>query len=305
MSLIGLFQGVGPNGFGHNSTAEQVTDGLDLSGKTFVITGCNSGIGQESARVLGQRGARVIALARTVEEATAACSGFGSDAVPVACELSDPASVRGAVATIRALGHSLDGILCNAGIMALPNRELQHGYEAQFFTNHVGHFILVTGLLDLLSDDGRVVMTSSSAHTGTYAEGVRFDDLSADNGYSAWGAYGQSKLANILFANHLSTKLKPGQTANAVHPGVIRTNLGRHMNIFMRALFPVIGPLFMKSIPQGAATQTLVATHPSAASQTALYWGDCNPINSSSFAKDHALAEQLWTRTEEIVAGLA
>jgi NAD(P)-dependent dehydrogenase (short-subunit alcohol dehydrogenase family) len=304
MSLFDLFKGKGSNGFGYSSTAEDVTAGLDLTGKTYMLTGCNSGIGQETARVLGLRGARVIGAARTLEKAQTACADFGPNAVPLVCELSEPSSVRAAVQTVKDLGYPLDGILCNAGIMALPNRELHHGYEAQFFTNHVGHFILVTGLLDLLADDGRVVMTSSSAHRGTYAEGVRFDDLSADNGYSAYAAYGQSKLCNILFASHLSTKMKPGQTANAIHPGVIKTNLGRHINKITRRIIFLFSPLVLKTIPQGAATQTLVATHPSTANQTGRYWVDSNPANSSNFAKDAALAEKLWTKTEQIVANL-
>lgn len=305
MSLFGLIKGKGPNGFGHDSTAEEVTEALDLTGKTFLLTGCNSGIGQETARVLGLRGARVIGAARSLEKATVACTNFGPDAIPVACELSEPSSVRAAVKTIQDLGHTLDGILCNAGIMALPKRELQHGYEAQFFTNHVGHFILVTGLIELLADDGRVVMTASSAHNGTYAEGIRMADLDASGGYRAWGAYGQSKLANVLFMTHLSTKLKPGQTANAIHPGVIKTNLGRHMNVVVRALLPVVSPIFLKSIPQGAATQILVATHPSVAGETGQYWEDCNPSEGSAFTRDAALAAKLWTKTEEIVAGLS
>lgn len=305
MSLIGLIKGKGPNGFGYTSTAEDVTSGLDLTGKVYMLTGCNSGIGQETARVLGLRGARVIGAARTLEKAQAACADFGPNAVPLVCELSEPSSVRAAVQTVKELGYTLDGILCNAGIMALPKREIQHGYEAQFFTNHVGHFILVTGLLELLADDGRVVMTSSSAHKGTYSDGVRLDDLSADNGYTAWGAYGQSKLSNILFATHLSTKMKPGQTANAIHPGVIMTKLFRHMNVVVRTLFPVFSPLVLKSIPQGAATQTFVATHPSTANQTGLYWADSNLAKSSKFAKDAELAEELWTKTEQIVADLS
>jgi len=169
----------------------------------------------------------------------------------------------------------------------------------------VGHFILVTGLLDLLADDGRVVMTSSSAHEGTYSEGIRVDDLSADNGYNAWRAYGQSKLSNILFANHLSTKMKADQTANAIHPGVIMTNLGRHMNVALRTIISIFSPLVLKTIPQGAATQTFVATHPSTATQTGLYWADSHPAKSSNFATDAALAEKLWTKTEKIVANLS
>lgn len=305
MSLVGLFKGLGPNGFGHNSTAEQVSSDLDLSGKTYLLTGCNSGIGQETARVLGLRGARVIGAARSMEKAKAACSGFGPQAIPLVCELSDPGSVRAAVASVQKLGHALDGIFCNAGIMALPKRELQNGYEAQFFTNYLGHFILVIGLLDLLSEQGRVVMTSSAAHKQTYAEGIRLDDLDASGEYSALGAYGQSKLACALFALHLSTKLKAGQTANAIHPGVIQTNLGRHMNKAMVFTLSLFSPIFLKSIPQGAATQTYVGTHPSAATQTGLYWADCNPTEGSAFTRDAELAMQLWAKTEEIVAGLA
>ena len=304
MSVIGMFFGRGSNGFGHRSTAEQVTEGVDLSGKTFLLTGCNSGIGHETARVLGLRGARVIGAARTLEKATDACADFGEHAIPVASELSDPDSVRAAVQAVKETGHALDGILCNAGIMALPERTLHNGYEAQFYTNHVGHFMLVVPLLDQLTDTGRVVMTSSTGHTATWSEGIRLDDLSAEQGYSAFRAYGQSKLANILFSNHLATRLKPGQTANAVHPGVIQTNLGRNMNVVVRAIAPLFAPLFFKSIPQGAATQTYVAAHPDAADKTGLYWADCNPKTPSQHAQDAALAKALWDKTEAIVAGL-
>lgn len=304
MSLYGLFKGAGPNGYGHNSSAEDVTEGLDLSGKTYLLTGCNSGIGHETARVLALRGARVIGAARTLDKAKTACVDFGNDAVPLACELSEPESIRAAVQTVKELGHPLDGILGNAGIMALPERVLQHGFEAQFFTNHVGHFILVTGLLDQLADSGRVVMTSSSAHFQAYAEGIRLDDLSADKGYTPWGAYGQSKLANILFATHLATRLPSGQTANAIHPGVINTNLSRHMNPVLQAAMPVIAPLALKTVGQGAATQTYVATHPDAADKTGLYWKDCNPTRSSQHAKNADLARRLWEKTEAIVAEL-
>ena len=304
MSVYGFFKGSGPSGFGYNSSAEDVTAGLDLSGKTYLLTGCNSGIGHETARVLGLRGARVIGAARSMEKATAACKDFGPSAVPVVCELSDPASVRAAVAAVTELGHALSGIFCNAGIMALPERTLQHGYEAQFFTNHVGHFILVTGLLELLTDDGRVVMTSSAAHNGTFKEGMRLDDLSAEGGYSAFRNYGQSKLANVLFAKHLATKLGPAQTAQAVHPGVIQTNLGRHMNPLIRAAMPLVRVLAFKSIPQGAATQTYVGTHPDAAGAPSSYWADCNTNPGSAHSRDAKLAADLWAKTEEIVAGL-
>jgi hypothetical protein len=189
MSLLSLVKPKGSNGFGYGSTAEQVTEGLSLSGRTIVVTGCNSGIGLETARVLAKRGARVIGTARTAEKASQALAGAGTG---VACELADPASVRACAVAVKALGP-IDAIVCNAGIMALPKRELAHGQELQFFTNHVGHFLLVTGLLDRLADDGRVVMVSSEAHRNAPPEGIRFDDLSFEKSYSPWTAYGQSK----------------------------------------------------------------------------------------------------------------
>ena len=305
MSLYGMFRGKGATGFGHNSTTDEVTEGLDLSGKTYLVTGCNSGIGGDTLRILTERGARVIGAARTIEKADAACEAAPGEAVGVACELSEPSSVLAAVRAVKDLGFELDGILCNAGIMALPTRTLLHGYEAQWFTNHVGHFILVTGLLDQLSAGGRVVMTSSYGHTMTYAEGIRLDDLSADQGYDQWRAYGQSKLSNILFANHLATLLKPGQTANSVHPGVIITKLTRHMPSFVEGMYAALGPaVFTKSLAQGAATQVYVAVHPDAAKYNGKYFADCNLKTPSGHGSDAKLAAALWKRTEEVVAGL-
>jgi NAD(P)-dependent dehydrogenase (short-subunit alcohol dehydrogenase family) len=303
MSLYGLFQGAGPNGFGYNSTAENVTEGLDLKGKTYLLTGCNSGLGAETMRVLAQRGARVLGAARTLDKASAATRDVPL-AEPIVAELSEPDSMRAAVEAVAAFGP-LDGIIANAGIMALPKLNQQHGYELQFFTNHIGHFILVTGLLDQLTDDGRVVMLSSGAHNGAYKEGIQFNNLAGGDGYSAWGAYGQSKLANLLFAKHLATRLKPGQTANSVHPGVIATNLGRHMNPVLRGLFRTLGPaLVLKSVEQGAATQVFVATHPSASDTSGEYFADCNVAKTSENGRDSELAASLWERSEQIVAEL-
>ena len=163
MSLVSIFKGKGPSGFGYGSSAEDVTAGLDLRGQTILLTGCNSGIGKETLRVLALRGAHVIAAARNEEKARAACADVGGETTPVACELSEPSSVRACAARVKALGRPLNAIICNAGIMALPKLTLERGYELQFFTNHMGHFILVTSLLDQLADDGRVVMLSSDA----------------------------------------------------------------------------------------------------------------------------------------------
>jgi NAD(P)-dependent dehydrogenase (short-subunit alcohol dehydrogenase family) len=304
MSLYGLFARPGPSGFGYNSTAEQVSVGLDLTGRRYLVTGSNSGLGMETMRVLALRGATVIGAARSIEKAQQACGSVSGTTVPVACELGDPTSVRAAVETIRAQGEALDGIITNAGIMALPKREVLFGYEKQFFVNHVGHFILVTGLLDQLSADGRVVSLSSSAHTGAPPGGIEFDNLSGERGYAAWRAYGQAKLANLLFARELARRMAgTGQVACAVHPGVIATNLGRHLGV-MANMLAVAGPLVLKSIPQGAATQVWAAVTADPETILGQYLHDSNVQTSSKDGQDLALAAKLWEKTEEIVAGL-
>ena len=305
MSLYELFKKKGPSGFGYGSTAEQVTDGLSLDGKTYLVTGCNSGLGQEAMRVLALRGAKVIGTARTVDKAKAACDATKGQTVPMACELSEPASVRACVAEVKRQGLKLDGLIANAGIMALPKNEQKFGTELQFFTNHVGHFMLVTGLLDQLTDTGRVVMLSSAAHTMAPKVGIEFDNLSGEKDYAPWKQYGQSKLANLLFAKELARRFAgTRKTANAVHPGVIRTNLGRHMNPVANFVFGVFGPLVLKSVPQGAATEVFVATHPSLANVSGEYFADCNVAKARADADDPALAKKLWGMTEQLVAAL-
>lgn len=303
MSLYGMMKGKGSNGLGYTTTAEQVTKGIDLTGNTFLLTGCNSGIGLETLRVLAMRGGHVLAVARTVEKAQAAIDRSGATGTALACDLAEPVSVRECITAVKVLGRPLNGMICNAGIMALPKLQQKHGYEMQFFTNHIGHFILVTGLLEQLAGEGRVVMVASAAHHNAPDKGIQFDNLDGSHGYSPWANYGQSKLANILFARHLAKKLSgKGQTANAIHPGVIHTNLTRHMNPAMRIIMPLIGPLALKSIGQGAATQCYVATHPDLAGISGEYFRDCGKVFSSRLGQDLELAERLWNRSEEIVA---
>lgn len=305
MPLLAAIKGRrGPSGFGFATTAEEVTEGLDLSGKAILITGVNSGLGLESARVLAARGATIVGLARTVDKAEAALGALPGEHVPVACELSDPASVRAAVKTLVDRGEPLDVIMANAGIMALPKLNQAHGYELQFFTNHIGHFILVTGLLDLLAEDGRVVVLSSYGHTMAPKGGIAFDNLSGEEGYRDWKAYGQSKLANVLFARELARRFEgTARAAIAVHPGVIQTNLGRNMNAFLRVMQPVIRP-FSKNVAQGAATQVYAAVHPDAAQHSGAYLADCNLKKTSAYGRDDELAAKLWATSEEIVAAL-
>lgn len=305
MSIYGWFKGTGASGFGYTSTAEDVTDGLDLAGKTYLLTGCNSGLGYETLRVLTARGATVIGAARSMDKASQACGSVTGKTVPLVCELSEPQSVRAAVERVRGEGHDLDGIIANAGIMMLPKRTVKHGLELQFLTNHVGHFILVTGLVPQLAPDARVVMLSSYGHNLSYREGIRLDDLDAAKAYDRTKAYGQAKLANLLFANHLATRLSDGQAANSVHPGVIATNLVRHIPKAVMAVYqPVAQVVVNKTIPQGAATQCYVATHPGLGDVTGTYFADCNVAKTSHHGRDAELARQLWDKTEELVAAL-
>lgn len=306
MSLVGVFKRKGPSGFGYQSTAEEVTAGLDLTGKTVLVTGCSSGLGLEALRVLTLRGARVIGTARTLEKAREACAGVTGPTLPLACELAEPASVRACIEAVKQDGTRLDAIIANAGIMALPKREQAYGYELQFFTNHMGHFLLVTGLIDRLTAEGRVVLLSSDAHRMAPKGGIQFDNLSGDRGYRPWRNYGQSKLANLLFAKELARRFTgTRRTANAVHPGVIRTNLGRHMGRVTNAVFGAMGGLFLKTIPQGAATEVWAATHPSLAAVTGEYLADCNVATPTADARDEVLARRLWEVSERIAAEVA
>ncbi len=287
--------------FGFESTAEQVTEGIDCTGQTWLITGVNSGLGHETARVMALRGARIIGAARTEAKARAALDKLGVDGTAVACELSDLDSVRAAVESVRGLGIALDGIIANAGIMALPELKQQSGIELQFFTNHLGHFVLVTGLLETLTPTGRVVMLSSGAHF-LAKRGLELDNLSGEDDYDAWRMYGRSKLANVLFARELARRFEADgskRTANAVHPGVIRTNLARHVPD-VEGLFARIERL--KTVEQGAATQCFVATNPELAAVTGAYFSDCAQADVLDHALDDSLATQLWERSVELTA---
>jgi WW domain-containing oxidoreductase len=302
MSLLSMLKGRGPSGFGYGSTAEEVTAGLDLSGRTFLVTGANSGLGLETVRVLALRGARVLAAGRSAEKVREACGHLGPRVEPLSCELSEPASVRACVA---AVSTRLDAIICNAGIMALPQLQRAHGYELQFLTNHLGHFILVTGLLDRLTDEGRVVMLSSDAHRRAPKEGIQFDNLDGAKGYAPWTAYGQSKLANLLFARSLARRMAgTRRTANALHPGVIMTPLARSLSGALKSAMAVVSPLVLKTVGEGAATQTYLATSSAVAGVSGEYFADCNVSRPSRLGQDDALAERLWAETERIVAGL-
>ena len=288
--------------FNFHSTAAEVTDGLDLTGQTFVVTGSNSGLGKESIRVLALRGASIIACARTVEKAQSAMDELGIQGTPIACDLADLHSVGAAVETIQALNTPIQCIIANAGIMALPTLHQVHGYELQFFTNHVGHFHFVTGLLDALTDNGRVVVLSSRAHAYARRFGMEMDNLSGERDYNDWRMYGRSKLANILFAKSLNKRFAGTQKrANSVHPGVIKTNLGRHVPDKEAMYEQIQRTIPLKSIPEGTSTQLLVATHPELEGIGGQYFSDCQIAKTIPQGEDDELAETLWSTTETIV----
>jgi NAD(P)-dependent dehydrogenase (short-subunit alcohol dehydrogenase family) len=292
---------VGP--FGADSTAEEVTAGIDLSGKTAVVTGANSGLGYETMRVLALRGAHVIGTGRTAEKAEAACASIDGNATPVVLELTDLQSVSTCTEQIRAMGMPVDMLICNAGIMALPELEQVNGIEKQFFVNHLGHFAFATALTKQVqaAEHGRVVMVSSLGHRWAPEAGIEFDNLSGERDYDPDRMYGQSKLANGLFAFELARRFRgTNATANAVHPGIIMTNLARHFPKWQQIAGRLIGWTFMKSMEAGAATTCYVATNPTLAGVSGYYFADCNPELPTRQMQDPALAAKLWDVSEEL-----
>jgi WW domain-containing oxidoreductase len=293
------------NSFNARSTTDDVLKGIDLTGKTVLLTGCNSGLGFETLRQLTARGASVIAAARNLKTAQEACANAGGSTVPLACDLSNFASVKQAIAEIRASGRRIDIVIANAGIMALPRLEQIYGLEKQFVVNYLSHFMLITGILGMIPQHAgaRIVILASSAHTRARPAGIEFDNLSGERDYKPWVLYGQSNVARILFARALSRRLSgAGITVNSLHPGVIAdTNLSRHLGVLMRALAPV-ARLFTKTIPQGAATQCYLAAHPEVAGKTGQYFSDCKVAEPSLAARDDVMGERLWALSEQLVA---
>jgi WW domain-containing oxidoreductase len=307
MSLYALIKPRGPSGFGAGSTAEEVTRGLSLDGKTVLVTGSSSGIGRETARVLGLRGASVIATARSHDKATGVARSIGAEATGLACDLADPASIRACVSELKRRGVRLDAVICNAGIMVPFGLALVHGYESQFFVNHIGHFILVTGLLDALADRARIVMVSSEAHRFAPRGGIDWDNLRGEKNSVPMRGYCRSKFANLLFAKELARRLAgTGKAANAVHPGfVAATDIFRGMALAQigRAYWPrVMTALAAKTIPEGAATSCYVAASPLVEGLSGQYFSDCNVARPRADADDPALAARLW-RLSETIAG--
>ena len=293
--------------FGKSSTAEEVTAGIDLTGETALVTGATSGIGLETMRVLALRGAHVLGTGRTLEKAQAACAGIQGRTTPLALELEDWDSIVACASEVRGLGVALDMLICNAGIMALETREQVRGLEKQFAVNHLGHFIFTNRLLDAVkaAPAGRIVVLGSGAYKSAPPGGIEFDNLAGDRDYDPQRAYGQSKLANYLFVRELARRLQgTAATANTVHPGVIFTNLGRHLPEWQLVAARLIGWIFMKSIEEGGATSCYVATNPALAGVSGYFFQDCNPVKPEGpYMEDDALAARLWQVSEELTRG--
>jgi WW domain-containing oxidoreductase len=287
------------------STADDVLAGLDLSGKNYLLTGCATGIGFETLRSLAAHGAHVVATARSLDRARAACDKVAGRTTAISCDQDDFAAVSAAVKEIRALGLQFDAIIANAGIMGPKEPNVRYGVESQFRVNHLSHMLIVTRLSEQLREgSGRLVLVSSSAaQSFAPKSGILFDNLDGHRGYRPFTFYGQSKLANLAFAKFMAERLQPrGITSNALHPGVIlSTELTRSMGGWMRWLLPVAA-LGSKTIPQGAATTCFVAAHPAMAGKSGGFYADCRPAKPNAHADDPAFRQRLWDVSANILA---
>lgn len=267
------------SGFNARSTADEVLSGIDLTNKQAIVTGGHSGLGLETTKALSRAGAHVLVGARQPEAAAKALFGIANVEVDQ-LDLSDLESVRRFAERFVASARKADIIINSAGIMACPETRVGPGWEAQFATNHLGHFALVNRLMPALAIGGRVVAVSSAAHGIT---SIRWDDIQFLKGYDRWQAYGQAKTANALFAVQLDGLVKHAEVrAFSVHPGKILTPLQRYLekqDMVAAGWIDADGNLAdatIKTPEQGAATQVWAATSPQLEGLGGLYCADCD-----------------------------
>ncbi|MCC6764011.1 MAG: SDR family NAD(P)-dependent oxidoreductase [Deltaproteobacteria bacterium] len=307
-----------PASFGPTTTTDEVLGGIDLGGRVALVTGGSSGLGRETARALAAHGAEVVLTARDVPKGEAVAADVrastGNAAVSVQeLELGSLASIRRFAERMRAKHPRIDLLVANAGVMACPLARTSDGFELQFGSNHLGHFLAVCSLVPALlrSDAARVVCLSSRGH---HIAPVDFDDLGFERRpYDKWQAYGQAKTANVLFAVGLERRLGTrGVHAFAVHPGAIVTELGRHLQAEdLEYLRSRARGMQFKTVEQGAATSCFAASAPELAGRGGLYLEDCHvaeiddapeaPEGVKSYALDGANAERLWEVSERLV----
>ncbi|MGW2704950.1 SDR family NAD(P)-dependent oxidoreductase [Streptomyces sp. NPDC001340] len=302
------------SGFGADSTADDVLAGIDLGGKLAIVTGGYSGLGLETTRALTKAGAEVVVPARRPDRAREALAGL--DRVEVdQLDLGDLESVRAFAERFLASGRTVDLMINNAGIMACPQTRVGPGWEAQFATNHLGHYALVNRLWPAIEPGGaRVVSVSSRGH---HFSGIRWDDVHWQQGYDKWEAYGQAKTANVLFAVHLDRLgREKGVRAFALHPGGIITPLQRHLPKeemveagWIDEQGNVLNPEGFKSPQQGAATQVWAATSPQLEGLGGVYLEDCDiaepapegeRLGVKAWATDPEQAARLWALSAQL-----
>ncbi|XP_027923731.1 short-chain dehydrogenase TIC 32, chloroplastic-like isoform X1 [Vigna unguiculata] len=306
----------GPSGFSASSTAEEVTQGIDATDLTAIVTGASSGIGAETTRVLALRGVHIVMGIRNLAaggeiKETIQRDNPSAKIDMMELDLSSMESVRKFAAQFKSCGLPLNILVNNAGIMATPFRLSKDNIELQFATNHVGHFLLTNLLLETMKQtaieqrkEGRIVNVSSRRHKLSYPEGIRFDKINDESGYNSFSAYGQSKLANVLHANELARRLKQEEgtniTANSISPGPIATSLFRHHSL-IDVFVGLLGKYVMKNIQQGAATTCYVALHPQLKGLSGRYFADSNLAEASSEAVDPELGRKLWEHSSNLV----
>ncbi len=310
--------------FGAESTTDDVLAGVDLSGKRILVTGVSAGLGVETARALVAHGAQVVGTARDLGKARAATAHIqapatGGGLALVELDLASLASVRAAADALVAAGEPFDLVIANAGVMACPQGTTADGFETQFGTNHLGHFVFVNRIAALFKPGSRLVNLSSAGHR--FAD-VDLDDPNFDHTpYAEFVAYGRSKTANILFAVEFDRRhAGAGVRATAVHPGAIRTELVRHMTPEALAQLvdatnqsrPEGSPaLEWKTIPQGAATSVWAGVVAAADAVGGKYCEDCHVAEIvegestrsgvRAYALDPDRAKALWAKSEDMV----
>ncbi|KAL0850016.1 hypothetical protein ABMA28_011926 [Loxostege sticticalis] len=292
--------------------------GAKLIGKTAIVTGCNTGIGKETVLDFYKRGAKVIMACRSLDRAEEAkkdiensCNNLTDTGkiVVVKCDLSSLKSVRECAKQILDTEPQINILVNNAGVMMCPKGETDDGFEIQFGTNHLAHFLLTMLLLPRIrnSKPSRIVTVSSRAHT---RNGINFEDPNyKTRPYSAIEAYSQSKLANVLFSRELAKRLEEynidGVHTYSLHPGVIKTELGRHLNDTLfrgaRVLFGTIMAPFIKSPELGAQTTIYCAVDEKCADETGLYYSDCAVTRPANKALNDEDAKKLWDLSAELV----
>ncbi|UPZ27378.1 SDR family NAD(P)-dependent oxidoreductase [Streptomyces sp. LRE541] len=304
------------SGFDRHSTTDDVLSGIDLTGRLAIVTGGYSGLGLETTRALTEAGARVVVPARRPTVAAEAVAGIAGVEVDE-LDLGDLESVRAFADRFLASGRTVDLVIDNAGIMACPETRVGPGWEAQFATNHLGHFALVNRLWPAIAPGGARIVSVSS--TGHHTSDIRWDDPHWNHGtYDKWEAYGQAKTANVLFAVQLDALGKDsGVRAFALHPGGILTPLQRHLpqqEMVERGWIDENGtplnPAGFKSPEQGAATQVWAATSPQLSGMGGVYCEDCDiaelapadgtRVGVREYAIDPASAARLWDLSAEL-----